>query len=119
VDAAARLRARYPHLLQALPRAVLQVSARDAANAGRRAPASGGGGASARDLLGEFWSFVEGTEAAAPTLDVLESALHRAREQDAAEPPGARAAGRPGQRSGPESAPGPGSKEDPSCALAS
>jgi exonuclease SbcD len=73
VDAAARLRVRYPHLLAALPRAVV-AAAQELPRA--RVPQ----GAGPRQLLADFWKFVEDQEAEAASLDVLEGALAQARE---------------------------------------
>jgi DNA repair protein SbcD/Mre11 len=71
LDAAARLRVRYPHLLQVVPR--LAIIDPPAARAPAAAP-------DARGLLAGFWSFVEGEDAPAGALDDLERALARVRE---------------------------------------
>jgi exonuclease SbcD len=77
VDAAARLRTRYPHLLAALPKAV----AASAAPRRRARTEPGTRAASARAVLADFWATVNGEEAGAVTIDVLEGALSRAREE--------------------------------------
>jgi exonuclease SbcD len=79
VDAAARLRVRYPHLLAALPRVVV------AAAQELPRPRAVTDGAGPRQLLADFWKFVEDQEAEPASLDVLEGALAQAR--DAAEDP--------------------------------
>lgn len=77
VDAAARLRVRYPHLLQVLPRAVL------APETGAVAPARAARGQDDRGLMAGFWATVENEEAPPAILDELERALARVRRQAA------------------------------------
>lgn len=91
VEPATRLRARFPHLLQALPRELPAPAT--AGHAPRRDAAAG-----ARALIADFWSFVESDQASPDTIDVLEAALERARDERR------------------EPGPGPGRE---SCALAS
>jgi exonuclease SbcD len=81
VDAAARLRVRYPHLLAALPRVVV-AAARELPR--QPVPA---GGAGPRQLLADFWRFVEDHDAEPASLDVLEGALAQARDVAAGEDP--------------------------------
>jgi exonuclease SbcD len=79
-EPAARLRVRYPHLLQALPQRVA------APEPGARRQVAAVAAAGARGLLAEFWTLVESEPPSPDTVDVLEAALHRARDEQAKEP---------------------------------
>jgi DNA repair protein SbcD/Mre11 len=78
LDAAARLRARYPHLLQVLPRVVVAPPSPGASGGAARRPAT-----DPRGLLAAFWATVEGEDASPETLDLLERALASARDRTA------------------------------------
>ncbi len=77
LDAAARLRQRFPHLLQVLPKAAVVQAAQ--VMAPRPVPRGG----DARALLSAFWATVENEEAPPQLLDELERALEQMRRKAA------------------------------------